>query len=82
MSTIKNNIKFLKKEFFMHLAFLQARKSLGNTGINPSVGCVITNNDNIISLGRTSFNGRPHAEYNAIHSRKSNYKGRSECANY
>ena len=75
MSTIKNNIKFLKKEFFMHLAFLQARKSLGNTGINPSVGCVITNNDNIISLGRTSFNGRPHAEYNAIHSRKSNYKG-------
>ena len=74
MSTIKNNNILLKKQFFMNLALLQARKALGNTGINPSVGCVITNNTNVISLGKTSFTGRPHAEYNAIHSKKLNYK--------
>ena len=50
----------------MNLALQQAKNNLGNTKENPSVGCIITNNGNIISAGCTSINGRPHAEKNAI----------------
>ena len=30
------------------------------------MGCIIIRNDEIISIGQTGYNGRPHAEYNAI----------------
>ena len=43
-----------------------ANSRQGLTGSNPSVGCVIVKNDKIISIGQTSFDGRPHAEFNAI----------------
>ena len=43
-----------------------ANSRQGLTGSNPSVGCVIVKNDEIISIGQTSFDGRPHAEFNAI----------------
>ena len=49
----------------MRLALAQAQKNLGNTKENPSVGCVITNKNSLISAGCTSVNGRPHAEFNA-----------------
>ena len=65
MSTKKDKFS-LKDKFFMEIAFDLARSRHGLTGSNPSVGCVIVKNDNIISIGQTSFNGRPHAEYNAI----------------
>ena len=58
----------------MSLALLQANIMLGNTKQNPSVGCVIVKNNNIISAGATSFNGRPHAEANAINFSKHNLK--------
>ena len=65
MSTKK--AKFTPKEkFYMELALDLARSRHGLTGSNPSVGCVIVKNDKIISIGHTSFNGRPHAESNAI----------------
>ena len=65
MSTKKN--KFTKKDFqYMSLALNLARSRHGLTGPNPSVGCVIVKNDQIISIGQTSYNGRPHAEYNAL----------------
>ena len=65
MSTKKD--KFSKKDInYMTLALKLARARHGLTGINPSVGCVIVKNDKIISIGQTGFNGRPHAEYNAI----------------
>ena len=38
----------------------------GQTGLNPSVGCLIVKNNNILSFGQTGFNGRPHAETIAI----------------
>ena len=66
--------KYPKHSFFMRLALLQAEKMLGNTKENPSVGCVITKNNQIISAGSTSINGRPHAEYNAINFSKTNLK--------
>ena len=50
----------------MEIALDLARSRQGLTGTNPSVGCVIVKNDNIISIGQTSYNGRPHAEFNAI----------------
>ena len=65
MSTKK--VKFTSKDkFYMEIALNLARSRHGLTGSNPSVGCVIVKNDKIISIGQTSFNGRPHAESNAI----------------
>ncbi len=52
----------------MSLALNLARSRFGLTGINPSVGCVIVKNDEIISIGRTGINGKPHAETQAINS--------------
>ena len=56
----------LNDKSYMRLALNLARARKGLTGDNPSVGCVITKNDEIISIGQTGYNGRPHAEYNAI----------------
>jgi len=65
MSTKKD--KFSSKDkFYMEIALKLANSRQGHTGSNPSVGCVIVKNDKIISIGQTSFNGRPHAEFNAI----------------
>ena len=58
----------------MRLAFSQANKNLGNTNENPSVGCVITKNNSVISSGYTGLNGRPHAEINAINFSKTSLK--------
>ena len=58
----------------MRLALTQAQKNLGNTNENPSVGCVITKNNSVISVGCTSINGRPHAEYNAINQCRTNLR--------
>ena len=65
MSTKKD--KFSNKDkFYMKVALDLAKSRHGLTGTNPSVGSVIVKNDQIISVGVTSYNGRPHAEYNAI----------------
>jgi diaminohydroxyphosphoribosylaminopyrimidine deaminase/5-amino-6-(5-phosphoribosylamino)uracil reductase len=65
MSTRKD--KFSKKDKkYMSIALTLASSRHGLTGENPSVGCVIVKNDKIISIGQTGYNGRPHAEYNAI----------------
>jgi diaminohydroxyphosphoribosylaminopyrimidine deaminase/5-amino-6-(5-phosphoribosylamino)uracil reductase len=65
MSTRKD--KFFKKEkIYMSLALSLASARHGLTGKNPSVGCVIVKNNEIISIGQTGYNGKPHAEYNAI----------------
>ena len=49
--------------------------------LNPSVGCVIVHNDKIISIGQTSFNGRPHAEFNAIKNCSESYKKLNNVCN-
>ena len=65
MSTKKD--KFTQKDLhYMGLALKLASARHGLTGDNPSVGCVITKNDKIISIGQTGINGTPHAELNAI----------------
>jgi len=74
MSTRKD--KFSKKDKkYMSLALTLANVRHGLTGENPSVGCVIVKNDEIISIGQTGYNGRPHAEYNAIKNSNEILKG-------
>jgi diaminohydroxyphosphoribosylaminopyrimidine deaminase / 5-amino-6-(5-phosphoribosylamino)uracil reductase len=65
MSTKKDKFS-IKDKLYMELALDLAKSREGHTGSNPSVGCLIVKDDKIISIGQTSFNGRPHAEYNAI----------------
>ena len=86
MSINQNKIK--NKSYFMSLALNQAKKNLGNTKDNPSVGCVITKNNNLISAGSTGIGGRPHAETNAMLFKKNKVKNASlfvtlePCSNY
>lgn len=51
---------------FISYALNLAKKNLGRTAPNPVVGCVIVKDNQIISSGVTSENGRPHAEKIAI----------------
>ena len=51
---------------FINLAHDFAFKNLGKTFPNPSVGCIISKNNKIISIGVTSSTGRPHAEEIAL----------------
>ncbi len=74
MSTKKDKFS-TKDRDYMKLAINLARARKGLTGENPSVGCVIVKNDNIISIGQTGFNGRPHAETNAINNCFQSLKG-------
>lgn len=74
MSTKRNKFS-LKDKNYMKLALKLARARKGLTGNNPAVGCVIVKNNKIISIGQTGFNGRPHAEYNAIKDSFQNLKG-------
>ena len=65
MSLKKDNFLDLKQKF-MKLALDLAKQNNGLTGTNPSVGCVVTSNNKIISFGKTEYNGRPHAEVVAL----------------
>ena len=74
MSTKKDN--FSKKDkTYMQLALSLANARYGLTGVNPSVGCVIVKDKEIISIGQTGYGGTPHAEYNAIKNSNVNLNG-------
>ena len=87
MSLKKDKFKIIDKKY-MRLAINLAKNQKNNTGQNPSVGCVIVKNQNIISYGVTNFNGRPHAETIALNkSRKYNkdstvYLSLEPCSHY
>ena len=59
----------------MKLALNLAKVRHGLTGPNPSVGCVVVKNNEIVSIGQTGFNGTPHAEFNAIKNSTENLQG-------
>ena len=63
----------INHNLYSNLAFNLAEKNIGKTNKNPSVGCVIVKNNSVISSGTTSYNGRPHAEFNAL-SKNINFK--------
>ncbi|HEX2942362.1 MAG TPA: bifunctional diaminohydroxyphosphoribosylaminopyrimidine deaminase/5-amino-6-(5-phosphoribosylamino)uracil reductase RibD [Rhodopila sp.] len=50
----------------MVAALALARRGLGTTWPNPSVGCVIVQDGRVVGRGVTSAGGRPHAEVNAL----------------
>ena len=50
----------------MRAALGLARRGLGATWPNPSVGCVIVYNDRVVGRGHTATGGRPHAETEAL----------------
>ena len=66
MANLKRNKTEKKHQKYLNLAFQQAEINLGSTSTNPSVGCIVEKNGSVISSGYTSFNGRPHAESNAL----------------
>jgi len=51
---------------FMARALKLARVQQGKTSPNPSVGCVIVKDGNIIGEAATADGGRPHAETQAL----------------
>lgn len=50
----------------MRRALALAAPNLGRTGDNPSVGCVIVKDGQIVAEGATGEGGRPHAEEVAL----------------
>jgi len=55
-------------EYYMKRCLELAQKGVGTTRPNPSVGCVVVYNDQVIGEGYTSPYGGSHAEVNAIQS--------------
>ncbi len=51
---------------YMQIALNLAHRGLGRTWPNPSVGCVIVKDGEIIARTRTANSGRPHAESLAL----------------
>ena len=51
---------------FMARALELSRQHLGLTGTNPSVGCVVVKNGEIVGEAVTAVGGRPHAETQAL----------------
>lgn len=50
----------------MGAALALARRGVGNTWPNPSVGCVIVRDGRVVGRGSTAPGGRPHAEPQAL----------------
>ena len=69
MSLKKDKFNSLDKKY-MRFAINLASNNNGLTGTNPSVGCVVVKNKEIISYGSTKINGRPHAEIIALRKNK------------
>lgn len=56
----------MSDEDHMRAALALARRGLGQTAPNPSVGCVIVKAGHVVGRGFTAPGGRPHAEVRAL----------------
>jgi diaminohydroxyphosphoribosylaminopyrimidine deaminase/5-amino-6-(5-phosphoribosylamino)uracil reductase len=56
----------MNDEAYMRLALQMAEQALGQTGVNPVVGCVIVKNGRMIGIGTHLQAGTPHAEIHAL----------------
>ncbi len=59
----------------MHEALKLARTGLGNVWPNPTVGCLVVRDGEVIGRGRTAAGGRPHAELLALQEAGEGAKG-------
>ena len=69
----KQQVPIVDPEFdrrMMASALRLGHRNLGQTGLNPAVGCVIVRTDGdtpvVVGRGWTAVGGRPHAEREAI----------------
>jgi diaminohydroxyphosphoribosylaminopyrimidine deaminase/5-amino-6-(5-phosphoribosylamino)uracil reductase len=53
-------------EQFMRAALVEARKSIGDTNPNPTVGAVLVSNNRIVARGHHRRAGLPHAEVECL----------------
>jgi diaminohydroxyphosphoribosylaminopyrimidine deaminase/5-amino-6-(5-phosphoribosylamino)uracil reductase len=60
---------------FMRRALSLALPGVGQTGDNPSVGCVIAKDGVVVGEGATAAGGRPHAEELALQAAGANARG-------
>lgn len=65
-STIASSEITAADRAFMAVALRLARRGLGRTADNPSVGCVLVKDGEIVARARTADGGRPHAEAAAV----------------
>ena len=56
----------INDESYMELALQMAEKAMGQTGINPVVGCVIVKDGRIVGIGTHLQRGSHHAEIHAL----------------
>ena len=59
----------------MNHAIFLAQRGIGRTGKNPSVGCVLVRDGQVIAVERTADGGRPHAENLALNAAGDAAKG-------
>src|ERR1700723_894920 len=59
----------------MRSALALARRGLGNTWPNPSVGCVVVQDGRVVGRAVTAPGGRPHAEPRALEMAGSRARG-------
>jgi diaminohydroxyphosphoribosylaminopyrimidine deaminase/5-amino-6-(5-phosphoribosylamino)uracil reductase len=65
----------LNDEHYMRLALQLAEAAVGQTGINPAVGCVIVKDGRIVGLGSHLRRGEAHAEIHALNMAGGQAKG-------
>ncbi|WP_084508892.1 bifunctional diaminohydroxyphosphoribosylaminopyrimidine deaminase/5-amino-6-(5-phosphoribosylamino)uracil reductase RibD [Paenibacillus assamensis] len=56
----------LNDEFYMQLAIQLAERVVGQTSINPPVGCVIVREGRVVGMGAHLMRGKEHAEVHAL----------------
>lgn len=59
-------MQLLNDEYYMRLALELAESAVGQTGINPAVGCVVVHNGRIVGMGAHLRRGEAHAEVHAL----------------
>ncbi|MBD0380649.1 bifunctional diaminohydroxyphosphoribosylaminopyrimidine deaminase/5-amino-6-(5-phosphoribosylamino)uracil reductase RibD [Paenibacillus sedimenti] len=59
-------MQLLNDEAYMRLALQMAQSALGQTGINPVVGCVLVKEGRIVGMGAHLKRGQGHAEVLAL----------------
>jgi diaminohydroxyphosphoribosylaminopyrimidine deaminase/5-amino-6-(5-phosphoribosylamino)uracil reductase len=72
----------MQNQDFMQIAINAAKDGAGKSADNPSVGCVIVRDGQIIAISRTADGGRPHAETIAINQMRNAEINGADCEMY
>ncbi|MFD0619370.1 bifunctional diaminohydroxyphosphoribosylaminopyrimidine deaminase/5-amino-6-(5-phosphoribosylamino)uracil reductase RibD [Paenibacillus sp. GCM10027629] len=59
-------MEVMNDAFYMRLALQMAERAVGQTGINPVVGCVVVKDGRVVGLGTHLQRGTGHAEVHAL----------------